>query len=116
MLKLIWNASMRWCHLVCHQKPERSFFVKGYQFPLCARCTGIVIGFIFAIICLIFKCFISFKGSLILSLIMLTDWLIQFAKIKESTNIRRLITGILGGFGLSNLYYFIIIFIHNKIV
>ena len=41
------------------------------------------------------------------------DWLIQFIKVKESTNIRRLITGLLGGFGLSNLYYFVIILMHN---
>ena len=27
--------------LICHQKPERSFFWDGHQFPVCARCTGI---------------------------------------------------------------------------
>ena len=27
--------------LICHQLPERSFFVDGYQFPVCARCTGL---------------------------------------------------------------------------
>ncbi|PQL91928.1 DUF2085 domain-containing protein [Apibacter adventoris] len=30
----------------CHQKPERSFFWKRKQFPLCARCTGIYIAFV----------------------------------------------------------------------
>ncbi len=30
--------------LGCHQMPERSFFYKGYQFPLCARCTGVFAG------------------------------------------------------------------------
>lgn len=24
----------------CHRRPERSFFYKGRQFPICARCTG----------------------------------------------------------------------------
>jgi len=28
-------------NIICHQKPERSFFIFGFQFFLCARCTGI---------------------------------------------------------------------------
>jgi uncharacterized membrane protein len=27
--------------LICHQRPERSFFWGSHQFPVCARCTGI---------------------------------------------------------------------------
>src|SRR5262245_32801896 len=27
--------------VICHQRPERSFFWDGHQFPVCARCTGI---------------------------------------------------------------------------
>jgi uncharacterized membrane protein len=27
--------------VICHQKPERSFFLDGHQFPVCARCTGL---------------------------------------------------------------------------
>ncbi|MGN0178214.1 MAG: DUF2085 domain-containing protein [Monoglobaceae bacterium] len=34
---------------------------------------------------------------------MFIDWYIQYLKINESTNIRRLITGTLGGFGLMSL-------------
>jgi uncharacterized membrane protein len=30
---------------VCHQIPERSFFIAGHQFAVCARCTGIYTGF-----------------------------------------------------------------------
>lgn len=30
---------------VCHQIPERSFFIAGHQFAVCARCTGIYAGF-----------------------------------------------------------------------
>jgi uncharacterized membrane protein len=26
---------------ICHQRPERSFFWAGHQFPVCARCTGL---------------------------------------------------------------------------
>jgi uncharacterized membrane protein len=27
--------------LICHQRPDRSFFWAGYQLPVCARCTGL---------------------------------------------------------------------------
>jgi uncharacterized membrane protein len=27
--------------VICHQLPERSFFLDGQQFPVCARCTGL---------------------------------------------------------------------------
>jgi uncharacterized membrane protein len=27
--------------LICHQRPERSFFWAGHQLPVCARCTGL---------------------------------------------------------------------------
>lgn len=30
--------------LVCHQKPDRSFFSCGRKWPVCARCTGLYLG------------------------------------------------------------------------
>jgi uncharacterized membrane protein len=30
--------------VVCHQLPERSFFLDGQQLPVCARCTGLYAG------------------------------------------------------------------------
>ena len=35
---------VEWVH--CHRKPERSFFFRGKQFPVCARCTGMYLGFL----------------------------------------------------------------------
>ncbi|HEU4479653.1 MAG TPA: DUF2085 domain-containing protein, partial [Pyrinomonadaceae bacterium] len=32
----------------CHQQPERSFFIAGLPFAVCARCTGLYIGFALA--------------------------------------------------------------------
>jgi uncharacterized membrane protein len=31
-------------YAICHQIPERSFFIAGRQLPLCARCTGTFLG------------------------------------------------------------------------
>ena len=53
---LIWIKLMEFGHrLGCHQMEERSFHFKGYQFPVCARCTGVIIGEIICIITLIFS-------------------------------------------------------------
>jgi uncharacterized membrane protein len=36
---------------LCHQIPERSFFLAGHQFAVCARCTGLYLGFTAATLC-----------------------------------------------------------------
>ena len=104
----IWLKLMRFGDRIgCHQKPERSFFFKGYQFPVCARCTGVIIGEVIAIICLFFLA-LKWWFSLLFLIPMGIDWGLQYLKILESSNYRRLITGLLGGFGLTYIYYFII--------
>lgn len=83
----------------CHQLPERSFFIGGYQMPVCARCTGAMLGYILAVPLYLkfgFKAGLSFFGCVA----MLVDWSIQKAGIKESTNKRRFATGLLGGIGI----------------
>lgn len=91
-------------HSGCHQLPERSFFYKGYQFPVCARCTGVFIGQTGALVCFLAGLRISLPCCAGLLSVMGADWLLQFAGILESTNRRRLLTGIAGGFAVIYFY------------
>ena len=81
----------------CHQREDRSFKIKGWQFPICSRCTGILAGQLLGILIYIFQFRIPIYISCIFLFIMFLDWYIQYKKIKESTNIRRFITGTLAG-------------------
>ena len=100
--------------LGCHQMPERSFFVKGFQFPVCARCTGVIISTIMATI-YFFKKRLPIWICLVMSSVMLWDWGMQYLKIRESTNSRRLITGLIGGFGYSTLHLYFYSHIYDKL-
>ncbi len=42
------QAIYRGFSYVCHQIPERSFFIGEHQFAVCARCTGLYAGFTLA--------------------------------------------------------------------
>lgn len=85
---------------MCHRIPERSFFIKGKQFPICARCTGIMFGYIVAIICLLLVISISFSLSILLIIPMVIDGTGQLFNKWKSTNRRRFITGLLAGVGI----------------
>lgn len=102
----VWIKLMQIGHYCgCHQMPDRSFFLFGYQFPLCARCTGMLVGEIFAYVLLLLKKIFSPIVSLIFLGIMGVDWFIQFIEIASSTNFRRLITGFFGGLGVTFLFF-----------
>lgn len=87
----------------CHRIPERSFFYKGHQFPVCARCTGVALGQLLAVIAGFFVT-VPLWFSIFLLSVMGFDWGIQELHLLTSTNKRRLITGLLGGFGLFSIY------------
>ena len=89
---------------ICHRMPERSFFIKGHQFPVCARCTGFYTGLI---VFLIWNCFFELNndiGTLLISMILMIpvaiDGITQYFGPRESTNTLRFITGFIGGIGL----------------
>ncbi len=96
----------------CHQLAERSFFYKKYQLPICARCTGVIIAAGFAM-----PLFFFFKLNIylafLLSSVMLIDWGLQYLNILQSTNIRRLITGLIGGFGWATVHMYFYMFVYQ---
>lgn len=87
----------------CHQMPEGSFFIKGYQFPLCARCTGILIGELLALP-LWLVCRLPLLTALLLIVPLAVDGLLQYRLLIMSNNRRRVITGLLAGYGLMTFY------------
>ena len=87
----------------CHQKPERSFFMRGYQLPLCARCTGVLIGYIISMLLLFLEYSIPYLICVLFLVPLILDGGIQLLYNLMSNNIRRLITGVLFGTGLIQL-------------
>ena len=95
---------MRWGRkLGCHQMAERSFFFRGYQFPVCARCTGIILGQFTALI-LFFIVPIDWLVCVLMLVPMAIDGGIQYVGILKSDNFRRITTGFIGGYGLTYMY------------
>ena len=103
----------------CHQREDRSFHIKGWQFPICSRCTGILVGQLLGIVIYIFQFRIPIYISCIFLFIMFLDWYIQYKKIRESTNIRRFITGTLAGIAQVAIFMeitFILVEFFNKMI
>lgn len=89
----------------CHNRSDRSFFIRGQKLPLCARCTGIFIGIILGIIIfLLYKIKISILILLLFPLCI--DGFSQSFFCYESTNNKRLFTGLLFGISLVNLFIY----------
>ncbi|MFN2530595.1 MAG: DUF2085 domain-containing protein [Pyrinomonadaceae bacterium] len=88
---------------VCHQLPERSFYIAGHQFAVCARCTGLYVGF--AATVLLYPLFSSLKTAnaparkwlLIAAVPMAVDFSLTFFGLWENTHTSRLLTGLLLG-------------------
>ena len=97
-IDLIWMKSMELgARLGCHQR-DRSFSIGHYQFPVCARCTGIFISTIITYI-IYFKRRVKVDKCIWMIIPMIIDGTLQYFGMCESNNKRRFITGLLGGFG-----------------
>jgi len=106
------QAFLHWMgYGLCHQLPERSFFGGGVQVPVCARDTGIYIGFLvsLAVIALVHrgsrpKEFPPTSTWIAIGLMigsMALDGGTEYAGLRSTTNELRLITGLLAGFAIA---------------
>lgn len=84
----------------CHSIPERCFVFNNRCLPICARCTGILVGgFLFSIVLMFSDTFLNWQISFILALPMIVDGGLQYLTHYQSNNIRRFVTGFLCGIG-----------------
>jgi len=91
-------------YLFCHGIPERCFTIRGHTFPICARCTGLVIGVAAGFIMPAASFLPSIVAIGLASLLvgpLLVDGLTQLAGLRHSTNSLRILTGAIGGLGLA---------------
>lgn len=96
---------------LCHQLPDRSFHIEGYQFAVCSRCTGLYVGF--ALTALAYPLIRPVRATttpaliwLILATVpLLVDFSLGYFNIWANTHASRFITGAL----LSSVAVFYII-------
>lgn len=88
----------------CHQREDRSFHIRGWQFPICSRCMGILTGQIIGIMMYVLSFQIPFWLDACFLGIMFLDWYLQYKQIKESTNVRRFLTGNLAGIAQMSIF------------
>ncbi len=87
----------------CHQIPSRSFFYKDWQFPICARCTGIHLGYLSFPIFLFSLFNLNLWLSIVFIIPTLIDGLTQAFLNRESNNWLRFTSGIAAGIGCMSL-------------
>ena len=88
---------------LCHQRPDRTYFIAGYQFAVCSRCTGLYAGFAFTL--LLYPLIRSLKTTvmpprivlLLAALPLAIDFSVTFFGFWENTHTSRLLTGALLG-------------------
>ena len=89
--------------LVCHQIPERSFFIAGHPFAVCARCFGLYAGFTLATFAYPLVCSLKKtdapprKWLFIAAAPLLVDYALGALGIWSNTHSSRFITGALLG-------------------
>lgn len=91
---------------LCHQMPERSFFILGHKMAFCQRCTAIygsvlLGGVLFPLVRHWLKP-LPWKLYFVLNVPLAIDGFIQLLGLWESTPFRRVLTGSL--FGLSSVW------------
>jgi uncharacterized membrane protein len=108
------DTLLRWLGFgLCHQLPERSFFAGSHQVPVCARDTGIYVGFVLSLVVVWLlsrprrPSELPPAGTLAVAVLfigtMAVDGITSYAGWRTTTNEIRLATGLLSGYGMAAL-------------
>jgi uncharacterized membrane protein len=117
----LWEKARLIGYALCHQLAERSFFFHEHQSPLCARCTGMYLGFLIGLVFLIVRrrthaarppsvaiisVLIGFMTIMGIDGINSTISIIPGApQLYHTTNIHRVVTGTLFGIAMCMLFF-----------
>lgn len=101
----LWNLG----YSLCHQLPERSFYIDGYQLPMCARDTGTFVGFLMVFLYgAVRKRYLYsalpdrfiIGATIIGTILYVFDGLSSYVGIRDTSNAFRLTTGLMLGAGI----------------
>ncbi len=84
---------------ICHQRPERSFWLEGSQLPVCARCLGVYAGAVVGSGVAPFMSRVLRPRLAILLAVLpaLVSLLVEWAGLARPSNSVRAATGVIGG-------------------
>ncbi len=117
----LWEKARVIGYALCHQLTERSFFIHEHQSPLCARCTGMYLGFFIGLVFLIARrrthsarmprtaiigVLIGFMIIMGIDGVNSTISIIPGApQLYHTTNLHRIVTGSLFGLAMCMLFF-----------
>lgn len=93
-------ALPRFEFVACHRMPHRSFFWRGTQLPVCARCTGMLLGYLAILPALFMAIPLPWAlWGMLMNVPVYVDGMSQAMGWRESNNPLRFATGLAGGIG-----------------
>lgn len=95
----------------CHRIPDRCLVIAGWRMPVCARCFGSYVGHIAGIVLFLSGVRLHWGICLAMTVPMGVDWGLQRYRGIMSTNGRRLVTGLMAGFGVGIIQISLLLFI-----
>ena len=96
--------------LLCHQKPERCYWMCREPLVVCSRCLGIYVGFLITVIFSLFAFglftkTVNFIFAIVLFVPMGVDGVSQLLGRRESNNPLRFLTGYTAGYAVALVFY-----------